>query len=395
MKPVVNILIFIGTILSLILYGLTIVSAYGGYINPVDHALPSMMLLAFPVLIAATIVVGIVWTILRQFKIVLLTVVVVAVCSPQILAFSPINFNTETIEQGEKTLKVLTYNIYYGRDWEKKDSVSNRCLSYAINSNADIVCLQELCYLRLSKRTVINQAQIDSLKAIYPYIVETKGIDVMVLSKYPIEHIPHAGKRDYRVHRHEAYRVDVDGNPLTLINVHLTSFSLRDEQLEVVENLIANNVEESAKEMKDSVYFKLSSAFKKRAICAEALRACIDTIPGDMIVCGDFNDITSSWAYRIVSGEDMRDAYRDISSGPIITYHANSIPFHIDHILYRGNLQPVSFGKGTLKSSDHYPIYTVFKFTKKQTTNITNQNLHNETQNFNPCSSDNAANANV
>lgn len=391
MRPIVNIFVFICSVVSVVVYGLTIASAYGGYVDPRDFALLSVMFLAFPVMMFATIFLTCVWLLLRRVRMIILSAAVVVVCMPQFFVWCPINFDKND-DNGD--LKVLSYNLYYGRDWEKKDMEYNRSISYVLKSDADIVCFQELSRLAVSRRVNITVEQFDSLRNKYPYVVETKGVDVMVLSKYPIEHIPFEGKPDLKKHRFEVYKVNVNGRMLTLVNVHLTSFRLKKEQLDVVENFIAHKVEESAKEMKDSVYVKLVSAFKKRAECAVNLRECLDTIKGDVIVCGDFNDLANSWSYRKVKGDDMKDAYREVCSGPIITYHANSMPFDIDHMLYRGQLEAVSFGRGSLKSSDHYPIMGVFKFENNKSNNITNQNLHNETQNSNSGGNGNVADTN-
>ena len=78
------------------------------------------------------------------------------------------------------------------------------------------------------------------------------------------------------------------------------------------------------------------------------------------MVCGDFNDVVDSWAYSVIAGDDMKDAYLEAGCGPLATYNAHNLYFNIDHILYRGKLKAVNFGKGNLKSSDHYPIFSYF-----------------------------------
>ena len=38
--------------------------------------------------------------------------------------------------------------------------------------------------------------------------------------------------------------------------------------------------------------------------------------------------------------------------------------FHIDQILYKGDLKALSVRKGKIKTSDHYPLLSEFEFTK-------------------------------
>lgn len=46
----------------------------------------------------------------------------------------------------------------------------------------------------------------------------------------------------------------------------------------------------------------------------------------------------------------------------MITYNKHLFWFHIDQILYRGAIRPLSVKKGSLKSSDHYPLTAEFEF---------------------------------
>ena len=97
---------------------------------------------------------------------------------------------------------------------------------------------------------------------------------------------------------------------------------------------------------------------------ADILRA-LDKVSGPLIVCGDFNDVPESWCYRLLRGDDLRDAYVETSFGPLITYNRHAFWFHLDQILYRGPLQALSVKKGRLRSSDHYPLLAEFEFTNK------------------------------
>ena len=56
----------------------------------------------------------------------------------------------------------------------------------------------------------------------------------------------------------------------------------------------------------------------------------------------------------------MRDAYTDSAFGPTITYIDSRFYFHIDQILYRGDMRAVGIERGNIKSSDHYPLIATF-----------------------------------
>ena len=76
----------------------------------------------------------------------------------------------------------------------------------------------------------------------------------------------------------------------------------------------------------------------------------------DVIICGDFNDVPGCHAIRTFADAGFHSVYPSIGFGPMITYNARHLYFCIDHVLYRGALTPLYISKGTLKTSDHYPL---------------------------------------
>lgn len=82
-----------------------------------------------------------------------------------------------------------------------------------------------------------------------------------------------------------------------------------------------------------------------------------------MIVAGDFNDIPGCYALRELCRDDFRNAFTEAGCGPIVTYHANRFYFHIDHIVYRGNMEAVAYRRGDCEASDHYPVIATFRWT--------------------------------
>ena len=102
-------------------------------------------------------------------------------------------------------------------------------------------------------------------------------------------------------------------------------------------------------------------SFALRGDDASTLRHAIDASPANLIVCGDMNDVSTSYVYRTICGEDLRDAWADTGFGPTYTFNANHLYVKIDHILYRGNLKPLSCSRVKGGESDHYPVVAVFQ----------------------------------
>jgi endonuclease/exonuclease/phosphatase family metal-dependent hydrolase len=74
-----------------------------------------------------------------------------------------------------------------------------------------------------------------------------------------------------------------------------------------------------------------------------------------MIVCGDFNDTPSSYAYRTVRG-DLKDAFMESGNG-ISTTYAGKIPFQrIDYILHDESFSSYNYKVIKETITDHYPV---------------------------------------
>ena len=95
---------------------------------------------------------------------------------------------------------------------------------------------------------------------------------------------------------------------------------------------------------------------------AEMLRGIVDSTATDLVLCGDMNDTPASWAYRTLVGDDLHDVYPEVYRGYMNTYNKDRFLFRIDHVMYRGNLRPVSLVRGDAITSDHYPQFTTFEY---------------------------------
>lgn len=350
-------------VISVACWLLMIISAYGGRVNPHLSSIPSILILALPYFAGISMLLLVYWIIRRKILFSIMgTLAVIACISPLSQAF-PISFPKKA-DKDATTFKLMTWNIIHTWDVRDPESPGNPSIRYLMKSGADVICLQELLTIDHWDIRHYTPAMMDSLHKIYPYYINEESTDLKVLSKYPIKDIirEHYDGTDLR-ERFDAYKLDVNGHALTIVNVHLTSYFLDDNDTKILTRLIsANGLEESMNQYKDGIHAKLSNAFKMRDECARMLRKYLETLKGDVIVCGDFNDVPESWAYRIVRGDDFRDAYAETSFGPTSTYNKRLLYFHIDQILYRGDgLKALSVKRGKIKTSDHYPLIAEFE----------------------------------
>lgn len=365
-KPILRIS---ATVVSLLLFALTILAAYSGRFDTRFFTLPAILVLILPYLAMLTAVVSVAWFAFGRIFIGSIGVLAIIASWGPISTVSPFAGSQDGDPDSVK-FSIMTYNIIHGWDQENKDSVGNRTIEYMINSGADIINVQELIGLEPDEVTGLTELQKERLLEKYPYFVGDPSNDMKVFSKYPVvfENGYNYIHGNFDQKRYSFFRFNIKGHRMVLINVHLQSFLLSSEECEDISNLgSVTNLWKDLVTFNGPLRKKLKTGFQKRRDDVAILRSTIDRIKGAMLICGDFNDVPESYAYRLLRGEDLKDAYVETGFGPMVTFNAHKFWFHLDHIFYRGPLKPLSFEKGKVKFSDHYPLVATFEFTDEST----------------------------
>ncbi len=354
-------------IVSIVIFLLTILSAYGGKCNPEYLTIPAVLCLALPYFATATILLVIFWLLTKRIFFTALGVLTIVACMGPLSQAMPLSFPKKA-EPGQATFKIISWNVLHTEDIRDTDSHTNRAVEYMINSDADVICLAELDNFSSQELKNASPALIDSLIRKYPFRAGLSSTDIKVLSKYPVDRAGHS-LSEGGGHRFDFFKVNFPGGKILNVGmVHLYSYDLSEEERRVVKEMkTVDGAKASVKEFKGTILSKLRNAFRQRAINARDLRDAIDRISptSPLIVCGDFNDVPASWTYNLVKGEDMRDAYAETNLGFTWTYNLHAFYFHIDQMLYRGPIEALSLKVGKINTSDHYPLVGEFSFTKK------------------------------
>lgn len=358
-------------ILSILISLCLFTTAYSGLLNPQEYPMLAVFGMSFPIFLIVQACVIIFWLLFKKFKFAFLFFVPILLCINPILTYCPLNFwdNSLTPEQKKSEFSLLTYNVYAFSDFkERKDINHNPTISHILKSDADVVCLQE-CYtfepLPYEKYT---KEQYDSLISRYPYRLVLSN-DIGVLSKYPISDSEIINS-DNETFSGARFKLQLKGNTITVYNVHLQSVGLTKSDKELYSSVTSvksatekiDSAKQTIKDLRNQLYHKLAMSMQERATQAQHIAKDLNNQQGNVILCGDFNDIPDSYVYRTIKG-NMTDAYCKCGFGPGITYHANKFYFRIDQIFYRGNIEAVSIQRPKWDSSDHYP--QIVKFVKK------------------------------
>lgn len=354
-------------ILTYTLAAVTAVAAYGGYIPPTIWATPSVLALAYPYLALLTLVAGVVWLLCRRLLPAIACGVALVLGGGALLANLPIS-SSHSAAPGEKKFTLLTYNVMGGKDARRSAEAVNRSrtFEYILHTDADIVCMQEMYRPKVGETQGLTQDMMDSLTRRYPYMVTEPEGDLCLMSKYPATAIGN-GSGTTDANCFALYKVRIGHRDLYVINVHLASYLLTNTERQVVTDIRGvRSARNSMRELKGSILQKLKTSYRNRAIDADKVRQAINSVSGPLVVCGDFNDVPASWTYRVIRGEDLRDAYSDTGLGLMVTYNLHGFYFHIDQILYRGALRALDVTKGKVDSSDHFPLLATFSLTPQQ-----------------------------
>lgn len=355
---------FVGAIPTLLLAVAYVASAYGGIADPDNGTKYAILCLGYPILLFASLALLAVWLLLRQWSLAAITVCSLAVTAGPIATYHPFNITSHQAGKNDSTFRLLTFNVMNFDDFDGTVHDENRTVQYILDTDADVVCLQEGAQGVEFTSIDVIKSTLPKLLDRYPY--HTNGTDDMVLlSKYPFEPCD-----DYVLGSNRkkvvSYNVHIKGHTVKIFNCHLQSIGLTMNDKEIYKQITEidqlNHMEpiDAIKEVRSNLFSKLSVAFKERAKQARELRKLIDNSGQNVIVCGDFNDTPGSYSYRTVRGNDLRDAYLDCAFGPTITYHDNRFYFKIDHVLYRGDIKAIDIERGSINSSDHYPLLATF-----------------------------------
>ncbi|MDE7411822.1 MAG: hypothetical protein K2M94_07270 [Paramuribaculum sp.] len=346
-------------IADILLAVFTIFSAYGGLIDPESSSAGALAAMLFPPAICAVVIMMLAAIFVHRY-LALLNIAVVIICWGPFMAICPLNFfranPTEVEAEGNKVLKVVTFNTFGLQDFENDnhETIPSNSLQFMIDCDADILLCQELYPWKTVLSRKYNSMQTDSLAKRYPYSSNDER-GMAIFSKYPFEKIPlhYNDSYKYDVCR---YDVNIDSVTVHVFNMHLQSIGLTDSDKKLYHDITEGDTDSDFTHIRHDLLGKLSLAFVERARQSRIIRKFIDDAPGRILVAGDFNDIPLCYAYRTISGDNLTDVYRRAGLGFDISYHADRFYFRIDQMLCSDGLLPLQAQYGGTGSSDHYPL---------------------------------------
>ncbi len=144
-----------------------------------------------------------------------------------------------------------------------------------------------------------------------------------------------------------------DRDTIRIFNLHLQSLKFSDGNLAYIDNPTL----ESKQDLKrsKSLISKLKHAFIQRQVQADRIEAEINKSPYPVVVCGDFNDVPNSYAYRTI-GKNLQNAFAEKGNGLGRTFTGIAPTLRIDNIFASKAFMVNQFLRIPIKLSDHFPI---------------------------------------
>ena len=332
-------------------------AAYGGRVDPHVWNLPALATLALPAVAIVAVVLLALLAVFRQWRACVVIVGALLLSWPTLRLICPVNLFNAKADPDKTQLTVLTMNVEEF-NWQTGDKTPSKSMRYILDQDADVVVIQEgLVYFPFEKLDKVKP-MLDELYKKYPYR-KKHYYDVGILSKYPFTEVESSVlAQDTLNYFIKAWDVEAPGGDLRVVNMHLSSLRLNNNDNRIIDSM---NKPSGRKQRAKSVVKKLMGGFRGHVRQAQAVRQLLDNTAGDVLVMGDMNETPGSYAYRLVCGDDMRDAWADAGLGPTYTFNDHHFYVKIDHILYRGDMKVLSCRRDKEGESDHYPLVAVFQ----------------------------------
>ncbi|HAQ65413.1 MAG TPA: hypothetical protein DCR43_06135 [Bacteroidales bacterium] len=352
----------LGNIVAVVLL---LLSYSAAYVNPSKFWWLAFLGLGYPVLLLINLGFVVYWAVLRR-KFAFISLI--SILLGWNMLWSHFQFSGKSDEvYSPHAIRVLTYNVRHlsGSVSETTNGKAGDVAKLVGGRKADVVVMQEFysgaatfeskiaMFLKSTGLTYYTW------RNYFPSRSKNRGSFCMVtLSRFPIVS---SSEVDYG-NRRVALITDllVSGDTIRLINVHLKSNQLNQDELNLVDfDLQHNSDSESVKKGSKKIYWKLRKAFIDRARDAGEVARAIKSSRYPVIVSGDFNDTPASYTARTIL-KGLNDAFVEAGSGYGNTYAGNLPPIRIDYLAASPEFEIEQYAVIREKHSDHYPVTATF-----------------------------------
>lgn len=271
-----------------------------------------------------------------------------------IFRFAPHREYVEEDNPHRKLLTIGTYNVH-GFNSNIDGYYCKKAGEYMKAQNADIVCFQEFGIKPYFNEDSLRHALAHWNYSLIPVPQNKQAVlHLAVFSKYPIlrgEYFTYSDSENTALW----CDIDIEGDTVRLFNIHLQTTSVSQTKLAVESEIKKEDIsgmERAVKILTD----EMEANYIKRAYQADYISTQIERSPYPIILCGDFNSIPSSYAYRRVKGDKLIDGFGACGHGYMYTFRYFKHLFRIDYIFTTQEFEGIDYYSSDLDYSDHNPV---------------------------------------
>ena len=374
-KPLIRILtkkVFIIANVSVAM--LFLLGCYAEWIFTKEFWFVGLLTLAAFYLLITLFLFFIFWLFVRS-KWSLLFIIILIAGWRHIIKIIPLRPSAEfALQKQNDAVRIMSWNVaqFDILNYKKDPSIHDHMIDLINHYQPDIACFQEMVagdsvidlnnsyYRKYSFYSIVDfEISLHFADEYYSYnwkenYLNSQHFGIIIFSKYPIinRHTITTYPNDYNSIFQYVDIVKAT-DTLRVFNIHLQSLKFTPVNLQYIDNPTIES--ESDIQNSKNIIVKLKKGFLRRQSQADRIKEEIDKSPYPVIVCGDFNDVPNSYAYKTI-GNGMKNAFTEKGAAIGRTFSGISPTLRIDNIFADKNFDVKQYVRIKKKLSDHFPI---------------------------------------
>ncbi|HLO83161.1 MAG TPA: endonuclease/exonuclease/phosphatase family protein [Chitinophagaceae bacterium] len=359
---------------------LFLVASLTTYVNPANWWHVGFVGLLFPYLLLVLIVLTVICLFIRP-RFALIGLLVLLFSYKNIGTLFSIGSTAAFVMQKDKDhVRVMTWNVrrfapYYADYFDPKKNNLGAIVEEVENYDPDIICFQEF-YTSTKKSRNLELFQ----KMGYKYYAfallkspnSSSNSGTVIFSRYPIlKSYIYDMPKEISTAAEDPVAADllINTDTIRVATFHMQSYGFLNRDYQDLYR-IKSQADTGLKASKN-IYRKMRYAFTLRGMQADIIHQKLSTSPYPVVLCGDLNDVPSSYSYVTIRGQ-RKDAFLEKGSGLGKTFMSGRSKFlswlptlRIDYIFTDPNMEVIQFKPVTKQLSDHRGLITDIELPKK------------------------------
>lgn len=335
--------------------------------SPYNYNFLALLGLITPILALIQFFFIVFWLFSRKFLFILLPLTAIWISWPVFSVCIGGNFNArQDFSAAKNRFTVMSYNVrlldlYH---WSPDKETRNKIIQFLKEKNASVLCLQEF----YSNNDSLGVNNIKAIKEAchYEYLAEC-NMHVSKRGKWGsiiFSHLPIINPQNFDIDiagSNLLQRADIafEHDTFSVFNVHLKSNRFNKDEAALVNKDKIPDFNDSTIVQSKSIFQKLEDNAVNRGLEADIISNIISQNDKPAVVCGDLNDIPSSYVYFKIR-DSLKDAFLEKGYGLGKTYR-NTIPvLRIDFLFHHSDIAIHGYEKLNVPYSDHEPLIANF-----------------------------------